>query len=87
MGNLIGGGTGGAPASAWIFPEPPESIDRSHRVSAGRSAARPPWCSACRPAWLDRDMDGRREGIFRLNLAKAFDLLFYLNRVTAACPK
>jgi hypothetical protein len=39
-------------------------------------------------SWLGREHPmGEGQGIFHLDLAKAFDLFFYLDRVTPACPK
>lgn len=90
MGNLIGGGTWGCTGFSMDLSEaPPESIDR-----IAQGVGRPLWLLDLRGAppavrsWLDREHPmGEGEGIFRLNLAKAFDLLFYLDRVTPACPK
>ena len=90
MGNLIGGGTWGCTGfSADLSEAPPESIDR-----IAQGLGQKLWLLDLRAAppavrsWLDREHSmGEGQGIFRLNLAKAFDLLFYLDRVTPACPK
>jgi erythromycin esterase-like protein len=90
MGNLIGGGTWGCTGfSADLQEAPPESIDR-----IAQGLGRKLWILDLRTApatvrsWLDREHSmGEGQGIFRLNLARAFDLFFYLDRVTPACPK
>ena len=90
IGNLIGGGTWGCTGfSADLGEAPPESIDR-----IAQGLGQKLWLLDLQTApgpvksWLDREHPmGEGQGLLRLNLAKAFDVLFYLDRVTAACPK
>ena len=90
LGNLIGSGTWGCTGfSADLQEPPPESIDR-----IAQGLGQKLWILDLRTApapvksWLDREHQmGEGQGVFRLNLAKAFDLFFYLDRVTPACPE
>jgi erythromycin esterase len=90
VGNLIGSGTWGCTGfSADLQEAPRESIDR-----IAQGVGRKLWVLDLRTApapvksWLGREHPmGEGQGIFHLDLAKAFDLFFYLDRVTPACPK
>jgi erythromycin esterase len=91
IGNLIGTGTWGC--TGWsefvdLKEAPAESIDR-----IAQGLGQKLWMLDLRAApgpvkaWIDREHPmGQGQEIMRLNLAKAYDLFFYLDRVTPACP-
>lgn len=90
IGNLIGGGAFGCSGFAAALGEPsPRAIDRI----AGEMGS-PLFLLDLRRApapvatWLNQQHElGDGPGTLRLNLGRAFDVLFYLDTVTAACPR